>query len=345
MSDDDEDQEPLNKHPLKTAAMHEEEREHPVVKIGAYFPLPVIGRPSATERATLLRASFGLTFVGLTQMQLHRAIREGRGKGRPREILLREIEAKTLDEVAGPWAIATVKDAAEQSVDKLSPCTSFKAFKDTYRDKGRRRPANDEERKADAAWVSGQQRILRLLGIAGLQDQSITSEHYRLGDEVRSHERPWWEGKENRMEERLLLDAKRQESWHLSLPEMVEVAIYGHIHPSDLWRTYTLSYRMFDAALCAGWCAIGKLGPLSLDGARWLAHYLAGRMGLDSTDAAEIKDHLRSRDLILHAFNQHARADLGLLRVNLLNEVMAGVIRGEPIVIRTPIEMPKARMG
>ncbi|SDA21630.1 hypothetical protein SAMN02799622_02795 [Methylobacterium sp. UNC378MF] len=343
MSDDD--REPLNTRPLKTAAMHGDEREHAVAKIEANFPPPVIGRPSATERATLLRASFGLTFVGLTQMQLHRAIREGRGKGRPRETLLREIEARVLDHVAGPWAIATVKDAAEQSVGELSPCTSFKAFKDAYRDKGRHRPANDEDREADAAWVAEQQRILRLLGIAGLQDQSITSEHYKLGDEVRSHERPWWQGKESRMEGRLLLDAKRQESWHLSLPEMIEVAIHGHVHPADLWRTYTLSSQMFDAALCAGWCGIGKLGPLSLDGARWLAHYLAGRTTLDSNDAAEIGDYLRSRDLILRAFNRYAGTDLGLLRLNLLNEVMAGIVQGQPILIRTPFEMAKVRLG
>ena len=147
------------------------------------------------------------------------------------------------------------------------------------------------------------------------------------------------------MEERLLLDAKRQESWRLSLPDMVEVAIHGHVPPADLWRTYDLSSRMFDAALCAGWCGIGKVGPLSLEGARWLAHFLAGRMGLDSTDVAEIEDHLRSRDLILRAFNRYARADLGLLRVNLLNEIMAGIVHGGPILIRTPIEMAKVRMG
>lgn len=344
MSSDDEDREPLNARPLKTAAMHGDEREHPIAKVAVKFPPPLIGRPPAKARAELLQSTFGLTFVGLTQMLLHRALRADAGKGRRRASLLDEIERQVLDEVMGPWAIATVKDAAEISIREISTYPSFKAFKDAYRDRGRR--TDDEaEKEADAAWIDEQKRILMLLGIAGLQDQSITSELYRLGDEVRHHDRPWWVGKESRMEARLLLDSKRQENWQLSLPAMVEIAIHGHIQPADLWRTFDLSSRMFDAAICAGWCRIGKVGPLSLDGARWLAHYLAGRMSLDSTDAAEIEDHLLSRDLIIHAFNGYARADISVLRFNLLNEVMAGVVRGEPIWIRTPIELAKLRTG
>lgn len=343
MSGSEKSCEPLNEVPLKTEAMHKDDREHPVAKVAVTFPPPGMGRPTAGLRKKLLRASCGLIFVGLTQMLFQRAVREGRAKGRPREVVLREIEKQILHELPVHWAGPTLTDAAEKFAAELSPYPTFKAFKDAHRERGRRHPAGEEEQEADKAWITEQKRILRLLGVAALQDECITAEQHKLGDEVRSHEDAWWEGKESRLEERLLLDAKRQETWRLSLPQMVEVAIHGHVHPADLWHTYELSTPMFDAALCAGWCRIGKDGPITLNGASWLAHYLRGRLSLDSTNQGEIEDYLRSRDLIMGAFNEQARTDLYLLQFNLLREVMAGVMQRRPFMIRVPVEMARPR--
>ncbi|MCJ2136986.1 hypothetical protein MKK69_23545 [Methylobacterium sp. J-026] len=243
------------------------------------------------------------------------------------------------------WSPATVTDAAEKFVAELSPYPTFKAFKGDARGRGRKHPGKPNAKTGDA-WITAQKRILRLLAIASEQDQLITSEQHKLGHAVRAHDDiGWWEGKEALLEERLLLDTKQQEKFRLSLPEMVEVAIYGHINPAELWRSYHLSSAMFEAARCAGWCRIGKFGPLSPDGANWLINYLAGWSSLDSTDPDAISRYFLCRDLIIDAFNGLADANIHFLRGELLNEVETAIKRGGPIEIRVPAIIAKQRTG
>jgi hypothetical protein len=292
-----------------------------------------------------LQASFGLTYVGLFEALLRRARDAGRAKGRRREVLHEELRQEILHEIPVSWSPATVTDAAEKFVAELSPYPTFKAFKDAARGRGRNHPGTPNEKAGDA-WITAQKRLLRLLAIASEQDQFITSEQHKLGHALRAHDDlGWWEGKEPLLEARLLLDTKQQEKLCLSLPEIVEVAIYGHINPAELWRSYYQSSAMFEAACCAGWCRIGKVGPLSPDGANWLINYLAGWSSLDSADSEAISRYLLCRDLIIHAFNGLADANIGILHGELLNEVAIAIKRGGPIEIRVPADIAKRQAG
>lgn len=332
--------------PLMTGVIRADGREHLTAWVPVVDPQPhQTGRPLATEQTRLIKASFGLKFVELTQVLVHRAIADGTGKGRKRELLHTEIQREIHSELLAPWSAATLVDAAKDAAGELSPYPTFKAFKDAARDRIRKRKANLDERQSTENWIVEQRRILRALAIAGFQDQCITSESYKLGDALRHRDDECWSGREAMLEERLLLDTGRQGKTCLSLPEMVEVAIYGHVNPAELWRNYYLSSPMFDAARCAGWCRVGRVGQLSKDGAVWLYNYLTGRSCLDSDDPDAVSDYFRCRDLILHAFNGLATVKLELLRRELLREVTAGLQQGGTIEIQMPANFAKRRAG
>lgn len=333
--------------PLMTDMIRADGREHRTAWVPVVDPQPhQTGRPLATEQTRLIKASFGLTFVELTQVLVHRAIADGTGKGRKRELLHTEIQQEIHSELLAPWSAATLVDAAKDAADELSPYPTFKAFKDAARDRVRKRKANLDERQSTENWIVEQRRVLRALAIAGFQDQCITSESYKLGDALRRRDDDnCWSGREAMLEERLLLDTGRQGKSCLSLPEMVQVAIYGHINPAELWRNYYLSSPMFDAARCAGWCRIGKVGRLREDGALWLYHYLTGRSCFASYDPDAVSDHLGCRDLIINAFNGLAMVNLNFLCRELLREVTAGLRLGGPIEIHSPAIFAKQRAG
>lgn len=332
-SEDTDDQEPLNRRPLRTEAMRQEAREGPPRKVG--IELDVRDGPGAgtiSRETRMLKAAMGIAVLGLHTVLLSREAVDGQADHHRAQVRSDELAEEILRDVPCPWSAATLLKEGEKSIDKLRPYRSGSEF--------RYAQADDASGSTfDAAWIADRQRILRLLGKAAFQARQLSSgvryivtNRGKVG-EPRSPER------QSVMERNLLGRPEHQKLWMLTLPEMIEVAIHGHVNPGHIWLAYANLAPIFEAAICAGFCSIGMMGVLTRDGAEWLKHDLSDRPRLNRENENEIPDFQRCRDLIMNAFNATAQARREDLEATLKLQVMEGLASSSEIRI-SPMRPP-----
>ncbi|MHC2086632.1 hypothetical protein [Methylobacterium sp. CM6244] len=275
----------------------------------------------------MLKAAMGIIGLGLHTVLLNRSPVDDQTGGTPAQVRSDEAAKRIFRDVRCPWTAATLLKEGKQWIAELTPYASVRRFKDVY-------AAGASSGTFDEAWMADQQRVLRLLGKAANQAdlissgvRYITTNRKKVG-EPRSPDRP------SVMEKRLFGEPNRQKDWELTMPEMVEVALHGHVNPGRIWLSYDRSIPMFEAAICAGFCSMGMVGILEREGAEWLKSNLANHLFLVSENAEEFLDFLRCRDLIMNAFSGRAQAKREDLKALLIPQIVAGLAQPEAIHVR-----------